>query len=149
MRESGKKTLLNLTYYGLVIVMVAMIISLFIGINNNNIAMWARVMTIIISVVLVLIVVYMVVSMYTDISAYPVGFILLATTVATVIVSFVYYSRLTPIDGILSLTNLNVFLFVAGNLILINLLTIAIYIVGLYIKQPNEPSNRRFTTSNK
>lgn len=147
MKETGKKTLLNLTYYGLVIVMIAMIISLFIGVNNNNIAMWARVMAIIISIVLVLVVIYMIISMYTDISAFPVGFILLVTSVATVIVSFIYYSRLTPIDGILSLTNLNVFLFVAGNLLIINLLTIAIYVVGLYIKQPSEPSNRRFTTS--
>ena len=146
MKESGKKALLNMAYYGLVIVMLAMIVWLFIGLNNDPITTGIRVATIIISVILVLVVLYMIVCMYSGLSAYPVGFILFAVSVATVIVSFVFSARLTPADGIITLANLNVFLFVIGNLIIINLLTIAIYVIGLYIKQPAEPSNRRLST---
>jgi len=147
MKENGKKTLLNLTYYGLVIVMLALIVSFFIGVNNNGIALWARVSSMIICIVLALLVAYMVVCMYSGISAFPVGFILYGLTIASVIVAFVYYTRLTPARGILTTANLNIFMFVIGNLLLINALTIAIYVTGLYIKQPNEPTNRRFSSA--
>ena len=147
MKENGKKTLLNLMYYGLVIVMLALIVSFFIGVNNNGIAMWARVSSMIICIVLALIVAYMVVCMYSGMSAFPVGFILYGITIASVIVAFIYYLRLTPARGILTAANLNIFMFVIGNLLLINGLTIAIYITGLYIKQPSEPTNRRFSTA--
>ena len=147
MKESGKKILLNLVYYSMVILMLGIIVNTFIGINNNDIATWARILVMIISILLALTVVYMVVCMYSGISAFPVGFILYGLSIATVIVGFIYYARLTPADGIISLVNLNIFLFVVGNLVLINLLTIGIYITGLYIKQPNEPTNRRMSTA--
>jgi hypothetical protein len=147
MKETGKKTLLNLMYYGLVIVMVALIVSFFIGINNNGIALWARIVSMIICIALALLVVYMIICMYSGISAFPVGFILYGLTIASVIVAFIYYMRLTPANGLLTVVNLNIFMFVIGNLLLINALTIAIYITGLYIKQPNEPTNKRFSTA--
>lgn len=138
MRESGKKSLLTMAYYGMIILMVALIISLFVGITNNAIALWVRVSAIIICVLLVLVVLYTTLCMYSDMSAYTAGYALCILTVATIVVSFIFYSRLTPVAEILPLANLNVFLFVVGNLVLINLLTIAIFIAGLYIKQPKE-----------
>ena len=147
MKESGKKILLNLVYYTMVILMLAIIVNTFIGINNNDIATWARIVVMIISVLLALLVVYMIICMYSGISAFPVGFILYGLSIATAIVGFIYYMRLSPASGLISTINLNVFLFVVGNLVIINLLTIAIYITGLYIKQPNEPTNRRFSTA--
>lgn len=138
MRENAKKTLLNMAYYGMVILMVALIVSLFIGVTNNSIAIWARVSCIVISILLVLVVVYMIMCMYSNMGAYTAGYVLCILTVATIIVSFIFYARLTPGSEIIPLANLNVFLFVVGNLVLINLLTIAIYITGLYIKQPHE-----------
>ena len=71
-------------------------------------------------------------------SAYTAGYALCILSVATVIVSFIFYARLTPAAEILPLANLNIFFFVVGNLVLVNLLTIAIFITGLYIKQPKE-----------
>ena len=147
MKENGKKTLLNLMYYGLVIVMIALIVSFFIGINNNGIALWARISSMIICIALTLLVVYMIICIYSGISAFTVGFILYGLTIASVIVSFIYYMRLTPANGLLTPANLSTFMFVIGNLLLINALTIAIYIAGLYIKQPSEPTNRRFSTA--
>ena len=138
MRENAKKTLLTMAYYGMIILMIALIVSLFIGITTNGIALWVRICAIVISVLLVLVVVYMTLCMYSDMSAYSAGFALCVLTVATVIVSFIFYARLTPIAEIIAVANLNVFLFVVGNLVLINLLTIAIFITGLYIKQPKE-----------
>ena len=46
MRENAKKTLLNMAYYGMMILMVALIVSLFIGVTNNGIATWMRVCSI-------------------------------------------------------------------------------------------------------
>ena len=138
MRENAKKTLLTMAYYGMIILMVALIISLFIGITNNGIALWVRICGIVISVLLVLVVLYTTLCMYSDMSAYAAGYALCVLTVATVIVSFIFYARLTPIAEIIATANLNVFLFVVGNLVIINLLTIAIFITGLYIKQPKE-----------
>ena len=138
MRENAKKTLLTMAYYGMIILMVALIISLFIGITNNGIALWVRICGIVISVLLVLVVLYTTLCMYSDMSAYTAGYALCVLTVATVIVSFIFYARLTPIAEIIATANLNVFLFVVGNLVIINLLTIAIFITGLYIKQPKE-----------
>lgn len=138
MRENAKKTLLNMAFYGMVIVMLAVIVSLFIGIDAEGIATWARVCFIIISVFLVLDVLYMIVCMYSQMSAFPVGYILCILSVATVIVSFIFYQRLTPGTDLIPAIDLNIFLFMVGNLVIINLLTIAIYIVGLYIKQPKE-----------
>ncbi len=142
MRENAKKTLLTMAYYGMIILMVALIISLFIGITNNDIALWVRVCTIIISVLLVLVVLYTTLCIHSDMSAYTAGYALCLLSVANVVVSFIFYSGLTPDTGILSIENLNVFLFVVGNLVIINLLTIAIYIAGLYIKQPKELGNK-------
>lgn len=138
MRENAKKTLLTMAYYGMIIIMVALIISLFVGVSNNNIALWARICTIIIAVLLVLVVIYSTLCMYSDMSAYTAGYALCILSVATVVVSFIFYARLTPVAGILTAENLSIFLFVVGNLVMINLLTIAIYIAGLYIKQPKE-----------
>ena len=138
MRENAKKTLLTMAYYGMIILMVALIISLFIGVTNNGIALWVRVCAIVISVLLVLVVLYTTLCMYSDMSAYTAGYALCILTVATVIVSFIFYARLTPVAEIIATANLNVFLFVVGNLVIINLLTIAIFITGLYIKQPKE-----------
>ena len=138
MRENGKKSLLTMAYYGMIILMIALIVSLFIGITNEGVALWMRVCAIIISVLLVLVVVYMTLCMYSDMSSYTAGYALCILSVATIIVSFIFYARLTPGSEIIALANLNIFLFVVGNLVLINLLTIAIFITGLYIKQPKE-----------
>lgn len=147
MKENAKKMLLNMAYYGMMIVMLALVVSLFIGINTNGIAVWARVCFLIVAGLLVADVIYMIVCMYSGISAYPVGYILCALSVMTVIFSFVFYIRLTPSASIIPLANLNIFLFVVGNAVLINLLTIAIYVVGLYIKQPKEPKRRTVAQS--
>ena len=140
MRENAKKTLLNMAYYGMTILMIALIVSFFIGLNNNGVATWARVCSIIICVLLALVVLYMILCMYSKMSAYTAGYVLCVLSVATVIVSFIFYARLTPGTSIIPLENLNIFLYVVGNLVLINLLTIAIYVTGLYIKQPKEHS---------
>ena len=145
MRENAKKTLLNMAYYGMIILMIALIVSLFIGITNNGIALWMRVCAIIICVLLVLVVIAITLCMYSDMSAYSAGYALCILTVATIIVSFIFYARLTPTAEIIPLANLNVFLFVVGNLVLINLLTIAIFITGLYIKQPREFGSKLHT----
>ena len=42
-----------MAYYGMIILMVALIVSLFIGITNSGVALWMRVAGIIISVLLV------------------------------------------------------------------------------------------------
>lgn len=138
MRENGKKSLLTMAYYGMIILMIALIVSLFIGVTNNDVALWMRVSVIIICVLLVLVVVYTTLCMYSDTNLYTAGYALCILSVATVIVSFIFYARLTSNTEIIPLENLNVFLFTVGNLVLINLLTIAIYITGLYIKQPKE-----------
>ena len=143
MRENAKKSLLTMAFYGMVIVMIAVIVSLFIGIDANGIATWARVCFIIISVLLVLDVLYMIVTMYSSMSAYPVGYILCVLSVATVIVCFIFHQRLTPGTDLVPMVDLNIFLFMVGNLVIINLLTIAIYITGLYIKQPKEFKNTK------
>ena len=131
-----------MAYYGMIVVMVATIIWLFLGLNNEGITAGARVTSIIISIILVLIVLYMTASIYTGLSAYPVGYLLFITSIATVILSFVFAANLTTTAGIIALTNLNIFLFVVGNMAIINLFTIAIYVVGLYIKQPAETTRR-------
>ena len=148
MRENAKKTLLTMAYYGMIILMVALIVSLFVGITNNGIALWVRVCAIIICVLLVLVVLYTTLCMYSDMSAYTAGYALCILTVATVVVSFIFYARLTPIAEIIAITNLNIFLFVVGNLVLINLLTIAIFITGLYIKQPKELGSKPHVQKN-
>ena len=143
MRENAKKTLLNMAYYGMVIVMIALIVSLITGVTRADVAGWARVCSIVISILLAILVIAMIVCMNTRKDAYPLGYCLCILTVATVIVSFIYYARLTPADGIIPAGNLSYFIFVVGNLVLINLLTIAIYITGLYIKQPKELGNTK------
>ena len=80
----------------------------------------------------------MIMCMYSKMSAYMAGYVLCVLSVATAIVSFIFYTRLTPGVGIIPLENLSIFLYVVGNLAIINLLTIAIFITGLYIKQPRE-----------
>lgn len=143
MRENAKKTLLNMAYYGMMIVMIALIISLIVGVLDAGFAGWVRITFIIISILLAGLVIWMIMCMYSNMDAYPIGYCLCILSVATVIVSFIFYTRLTPANGIIALSNLNYFLFAVGNLVVINLLTIAIYITGLYIKQPKELGNTK------
>jgi hypothetical protein len=123
--------------------MLALIVSDIVGLTNTGVAGWARVVCIIIDVLLILVVIWTIACMYSNTDAYAIGYVLCVLTVATVIVSFIYYTRLTPGTGIIPVADLNYFLFVVGNLVLINLLSIAIYITGLYIKQPKELGNTK------
>ena len=149
MRENAKRTLLNMTFFGMIIVMLAIVVTLIAGLFGNEFAGWVRVGFTILSILLVIDVIYQVITIFTHMDSYPAGLFLFILSVATVIMTFILYSRFSVRGGMIMLANLDFFLFAGANLIVINLLSIAIYIVGLYLKQPNEVKATRITTSTK
>ena len=142
MRENGKFSLLHWAYYGTIILMLGMVASLFVVLITNDVAMWVRVTYLIIASLLVLTVVLDIISTYANTNRYIVGFMLLVLSVATAIVSFVLYARLSATGGVVPMDNFNYFLSEAGNLVLIDLLAIAIYVMGQYLTRPQTTTIR-------
>lgn len=130
MKNDANKTLLTIAYFGCVLVMLALVITLVIGLIRMDVALWSKICYITIAVALVGVIVFDCVCLYTRTSTYIAGFILYALTVAMVVVTFVLYSRLAIPSGLIPTADLSLFIFEAGNLIAINVLSIIIYCLG-------------------
>lgn len=141
MRENGRYPLLSLAYYGTIILMLGLVATLFVVLLGNDIALWVRVTYIIIAVVLALLVVWNIISTISRSPSYLANFIMFIASCATAIVAFILYARTAATGGIVPLANFNYYLHEAGTLVLINLLGIAVYIMGNIIAS-NGNTNR-------
>lgn len=130
MKTNANKTLLTIAYFGCILIMLALVVTLIIGLIRMDVALWVKICYIALSALLVSVVIFDCVCLYTGTTTYIAGFILYALTVAVVIVSFVLYSRLTLTSGLIPTADLSLFVFEVGNLVAIDILSIVIYCLG-------------------
>lgn len=130
MKTNANKTLLTIAYFGCILVMLALVVTLIIGLIRMDVALWVKICYIALSVLLVSVIIFDCVCLYTGTTTYIAGFILYALTVAVVIVSFVLYSRLALPSGLIPTADLSLFVFEMGNLVAIDILSIIIYCLG-------------------
>ncbi len=142
MKNNANKTLLTIAYYGCVVIMLALVVTLIIGLLRTDVALWIRICYIAIACLLVGLVIYDCVCINTGMSTYIAGFIMYTLTVATMIVCFVLYSRLTINNGLVPTADLSLYLFEIGNLVAINILTIIIYCIGNFYVKHDKPAMR-------
>lgn len=130
MKTNANKTLQTIAYFGCVLIMLALVVTLIIGLFRINAALWIRVCFTILAGLLVLDVIYNCVCVYTGMSTYVAGFILYALSAITVALCFILYSRIAIPNGLVPTADLSMYLFEMGNLVAINILSITIFIVG-------------------
>ena len=130
MKTNANKPLLTIAYFGCILIMLALVVTLIIGLLRTNVALWVRICYIALAGLLVAVVIYDCVSLYMGASTYIAGFILYALTVGVVIVCFVLYARLTINNGLIPTGDLSLYLFEVGNILAINILSIVIFCVG-------------------
>lgn len=130
MKTNANKTLLTIAYFGCILIMLALVVTLIIGLVRMDVALWVKICYIALSALLVSVVIFDCVCLYTGTTTYIAGFILYALTVAVVIVSFVLYSRLALTSGLIPTADLSLFVFEVGNLVAIDILSIVIYCLG-------------------
>ena len=130
MKNDANKTLLTIAYFGCVLIMLALVVTMFIGLLRENVAMWIKVCYIALACALVAVVVFDCVCVYMGVSTYVAGFILYALTVGVVIVCYIMYTRLAGTNGLIPTADLSLYLFAVGNLLAINILSIIIFCVG-------------------
>ena len=129
MGASQKRTLLNVTYYTLIIAMIAFVIFYFITLGNASMAMWEKVCFYIVTALLVVAVAFDVYCTCTHRSKYIAGFLLYGITIAVVVLSLIIMS-INSANGRLLIDITERFFRVILFAYIINALAVIIYLAG-------------------
>lgn len=131
MTTNGKRTLLGITYYSLILFMITLIVFFILGLRSERVYTWAEVCYIILSVLLVLLVIYDLMCNYKGDMKFSSGIILIILTYITAILSFVLFGVMA-VRGTIPFEMTDIFIMQVAMSYAINILTIIIYCVGAY-----------------
>lgn len=132
METTGKKILLILTYYTLMLAMVGLSIFLFITLPSERVDLWVKIVYYILVGLLIALVVFDIICTNTRMNKYVAGFILYGLTVLHLVVSFILYTTFAQ-NGMIPADVLDIFLLILSISWAINILTIIIYCVGEHL----------------
>lgn len=145
METTGKKVLLILTYYTLMLAMLGLSIFLFISLPSDRIALWVKVCYYILIGLLIALVIFDIICTNRKMNKYISGFILYGLTVVHLVVSFILYTTFAT-RGMVPADVLDVFLMILTVSWAINIITIIIYCVGEHLVViSNAQSKRRIS----
>ncbi len=142
METTGKKVLLILTYYTLMLAMLGLSVFLFITLPSDRLATWIRVVYYILIGLLIALVIFDIICTNTKMNKYISGFILYGLTIAHLVVSFILYTFFAR-NGIVPADVMDIFMLVLMVSWAINILTIVIYCVGEHLVVISNAQNKR------
>ena len=131
MNTSGKKTLLGITYYSLILFMIVLIVFFILGLRNDRVYNWAQICYIILSVLLALEVLFDLCCNMRSNMKFTSGIVLIVLSFITVILSFVVFGSYAN-GGMVPFEYLDIFIMLLSMSYAINILSIIIYCVGAY-----------------
>lgn len=142
MTTNGKRTLLGITYYSLILFMIVLIVFFILGLRSERVYTWAEVCYIIISVLLALEVIYDLTCNFSGSMKFSSGVVLIVLTYITVILSFILFGIMAT-NGRIPFEMTDIFIMQIGLSYAINILAIIIYCIG------TQWSNRNLTNEIK
>ncbi len=142
METTGKKVLLILTYYTLMLAMVGLAIFLFISLPSDRLDTWVKIVYYILVGLLIALVVFDIICTNTKMNKYISGFILYGLTIAHLVVSFILYTTFAT-NGVVPADVMDIFMLVLLVAWAINILTIVIYCVGEHLVVISSAQNKR------
>lgn len=142
MTINGKRTLLGITYYSLILFMIVLIVFFILGLRSERVYTWAEVCYIIISVLLALEVIYDLTCNFSGSMKFSSGVVLIVLTYITVILSFILFGIMAT-NGRIPFEMTDIFIMQIGLSYAINILAIIIYCIG------TQWSNRNLTNEIK
>ena len=138
MTTNGKRTLLGITYYSLILFMITLIVFFILGLRSYRVYTWAEVCYIILSVLLLLLVIYDVICNVRGNMKFSAGMVLIVLTYITAILSFVLFGVMAT-RGTIPFEMTDIFIMQVAFSYAINITTIIIYCIGT--KWANNNSN--------
>ena len=129
MTTNGKRTLLGITYYSLILFMIILIVFFILGLRSERVYTWAEVCYIIISVLLALEVIYDLTCNFSGSMKFSSGVVLIVLTYITVILSFILFGIMAT-NGRIPFEMTDIFIMQIGLSYAINILAIIIYCIG-------------------
>ena len=129
MEFTGKKVLLNIVYYTLIAIMVAIGVAFLVILGISDIALFPKVFYFILTVLFILLIIYDIICTHLNRMKFVSGIILYALSIATLVMIFVLYginatSALIPTDYV------NIFATLSSISLSIMILGIIVYCVG-------------------
>ena len=131
MTTSGKRTLLGITYYSLILFMVTLIVFFILALGNDRVYDWAQVCYIILSILLALQVLYDLCCNIRGKMKFSSGLILIVLSFITVILSFILFGSYAN-NGAVPFEYTDIFSMLLTMSYAINILSIIIYCIGAY-----------------
>lgn len=129
MEFTGKKVLLNIVYYTLIAIMVAIGVAFLVILGVSDIALFPKIFYFVLTVLFILLIIYDIICTHLNRMKFVSGIILYALSIATLVMIFVLYgtnaaSALIPTDYV------NVFATLSSISLSIMILGIIVYCVG-------------------
>lgn len=129
MKFYGKKILLNMVYYTLIALLVAVGITFMVFLGTSDIALYSKIGYFILASLFILLVVFDIICTCLNQMKFVSGIILYALTIATIIMGFVVYA-LNVTNGLIPTDTVNVFISLIAMSMAMAVISIVIYCVG-------------------
>ena len=125
----GKKILLNMVYYTLIALLVAVGITFMVFLGTSDIALYSKIGYFILASLFILLVVFDIICTCLNQMKFVSGIILYVLTVATIVMGFVVYA-LNVTNGLIPTDTVNVFISLIAMSMAMAVISIVIYCVG-------------------
>ena len=129
MEFTGKKVLLNMVYYTLIAIMVAVAVAFLIILGISNIALLPKIFYFVLTILFVLLIVYDIICTQLDRMKFVSGIILYVLSIATLVMIFVLYG-INATRALIPTEYVNVFATLSSISLTIMILGIIVYCVG-------------------
>lgn len=129
MEFSSKKILLNIVYYTLIVIMMAIGISFLIVLGQADIDMYAKIFYFILTIMYILLIVFDIICTHLDRMKFASGLILYILSIATLVMIFILYGT-TASSALIPTDSVNVFATLSSMSLALMILGIIIYCVG-------------------
>lgn len=129
MEFSGKKILLNIVYYTLIVIMMAIAVSFLIILGMSDMAMYAKIFYFILTVLFMLLIIFDIICTHLDRMKFVSGIVLYVLSIATLVMIFILYG-MTASRAMIPTDSVNVFATLSSISLALMILSIVIYCVG-------------------
>ena len=129
MEFTGKKVLLNIVYYTLIAIMVAIGVSFLIILGISDIALFPKIFYFVLTILFVLLIIYDIICTHLNRMKFVSGIILYALSIATLVMTFILYG-LNATRALIPTDYVNIFATLSSISLTIMILGIVIYCVG-------------------
>ena len=129
MEFTGKKVLLNMVYYTLIAIMVAVGVAFLIILGTSDIALLPKIFYFILTILFILLIIYDIICTHLDRMKFVSGIILYVLSIATLVMIFVLYG-INATRALIPTEYVNVFATLSSISLTIMILGIIVYCVG-------------------